>query len=93
VFHFLTDRAGQDAYIRALTRGTSEGSIAIIATFAPDGPEKCSGLPVQRYSGESLAARLGPQFMLVDQASEQHVTPAGRIQSFAYAVLRRTHAG
>jgi hypothetical protein len=92
VFHFLTGKSAQDAYVQALTRATHEGSFAIIATFALDGPEKCSGLPVQRYSAELLAARLGPGFSLIEQASEQHMTPDGRAQSFTYAVFRRTSA-
>jgi 2-polyprenyl-3-methyl-5-hydroxy-6-metoxy-1,4-benzoquinol methylase len=89
VFHFLTERAHQDAYIAALKAATRPGATAIFATFALDGPEKCSGLPVQRYSAETLACRLGPAFALAGQASESHCTPAGLQQHFSYAVLRR----
>lgn len=89
VFHFLTDTASQDAYIAALNRATETGSAIIIATFALDGPERCSGLPVQRYSAETLAARLGPQFVLVDQQREKHTTPKGAVQNFHYAMFRR----
>lgn len=89
VFHFLTEAAAQDAYIEALKAATAPGSTAIIATFALDGPEQCSGLPVVRYSPQTLAARLGPGFDLVAQAGEVHRTPAGGRQSFAYAALRR----
>jgi len=89
VFHFLTERAQQDAYIAALTAATRPGATAIFATFALDGPDRCSGLPVQRYSPESLASRLGPAFTLTGQARETHRTPSGAEQRFSYAVLRR----
>jgi SAM-dependent methyltransferase len=89
VFHFLTERAQQDAYIAALTVATRPGATAIFATFALDGPDRCSGLPVQRYSAESLASRLGPAFTLIGQARETHRTPSGAEQRFSYAVLRR----
>lgn len=90
VFHFLIDRESQDAYIRTLTHATAPGSTIIIATFALDGPERCSGLPVQRYSGETLAARLGPGFRLEKHEAEAHTTPAGRVQAFGYSVFRRS---
>jgi 2-polyprenyl-3-methyl-5-hydroxy-6-metoxy-1,4-benzoquinol methylase len=89
VLHFLTNAADQDAYIAALSSALRPGGTAIIATFALDGPEKCSGLPVQRYSGATLAARLGPGFRLVSETPEEHVTPRGAVQAFMYACLRR----
>jgi SAM-dependent methyltransferase len=89
VFHFLTNREDQDAYIAALSSALRPGGTAIIATFALDGPEKCSGLPVQRYSGATLATRLGPGFRLTHETQEEHVTPRGAAQKFMYAVLRR----
>jgi SAM-dependent methyltransferase len=89
VFHFLTDARDQDAYIAALRRGTASGSVVIMATFALNGPERCSGLPVQRYSPATLAARLGPDFKLYAEAGETHLTPFGTAQEFAYAALRR----
>lgn len=89
VFHFLVRPEDQEAYIEALSRALGPGGTAIIATFAPDGPEKCSGLPVQRYSAATLAERLGPDFTLVTERPERHVTPRGVVQSFVYAVFRR----
>lgn len=89
VFHFLTDVASQDDYIRALKAATDVGAIAIISGFAPDGPEKCSGLPVVRYDAHSLAARLGSGFELLWEEREEHRTPGGSVQKFYYAVLRR----
>lgn len=89
VFHFLVDTAGQEAYVGALKAATKPGAIIIIATFALDGPQECGGLKVQRYSAETLAARLGPAFRLTSQASEDHHTPSGAQQRFTYAVLAR----
>jgi len=90
VFHFLTGREAQDAYIAALKAATRPGAAVILSTFAPDGPERCSGLPVQRYGAADLAARLGGDFALADQAAERHVTPWGSTQAFTYAAFRRT---
>jgi hypothetical protein len=89
VLHFLTDRAAQDAYIAALKRGTATGSAVIMATFALSGPERCSGLPVQRYSPQTLAERFGPDFTLYAEAAETHPTPFGTTQEFCYAAFRR----
>jgi len=89
VFHFLTESEAQDAYIAALKRGTAAGSSVIIATFAPNGPERCSGLPVQRYSPATLATRLGADFALYAEGEESHATPFGTTQQFQYAAFRR----
>ncbi|MGQ0582485.1 MAG: class I SAM-dependent methyltransferase [Reyranella sp.] len=90
VFHFLTESAQQDAYMTALKAGSRPGSVIIIATFALDGPEKCSGLAVQRYSSATLSKRLGPSFSLTAEALETHKTPWGAEQRFQYSTFRRT---
>jgi SAM-dependent methyltransferase len=84
VFHFLVEAADRDAYLRALDRGLRPGGHLILATFAPTGPERCSGLPVQRYSPEALQAVLGPGYRLVESRPEAHVTPAGVSQDFTW---------
>lgn len=89
VFHFLTETADRAAYHAALLSGTQTGSAVIIATFAPDGPEKCSGLPVCRYGADALAAEFSDHFDLVEAATEPHRTPGGTIQSFQYVRLQR----
>ena len=88
-FHFLVDATDRKAYLERLVRGVKAGGHAIIATFAPDGPEKCSGLPVQRYDPASLSAAIGDAFELVDHRPHRHVTPWGAVQSFQFSVLRR----
>jgi 2-polyprenyl-3-methyl-5-hydroxy-6-metoxy-1,4-benzoquinol methylase len=88
-FHFLVDAGDRAAYIERLHDGVKPGGHAIIATFAADGPEKCSGLPVQRYDPESLSRTIGSAFDLVEHRSHRHVTPWGAEQSFQFSVLRR----
>ena len=89
VFHFLTEPEQRLAYRNALEAGTAPGSVVIIATFAPDGPERCSGLPVQRYDAAALAAEFSSAFVLEREWREEHTTPAGGRQSFQWCVLRR----
>ena len=89
LFHFLTERAARDRYKARLAEMLKRGGSAIIATFALDGPEKCSGLPVLRYSPETLIAELGDGFVLVDSRRHTHRTPWGATQAFQYSLLRR----
>ncbi len=84
VFHFLTQAADRARYIKQLRKHLEPGSHLIIATFSPEGPEACSGLPVQRYSSEQLKQTLGSDFHLQDSIREDHHTPAGKTQSFVY---------
>ena len=88
-FHFLTDAADRARYLAHLKKTVKANGTAIIATFAPDGPEMCSGLPVVRYSPETLDAELGPPFVLVERRRHTHVTPRGTTQSFQYSRFRR----
>jgi SAM-dependent methyltransferase len=87
--HFLTDESDRAAYIARLTKGVREGGHAIIGTFALDGPEKCSGLPVARYDSASLGQALGAKFQLVDTRRHEHATPWGSRQMFQFSVFRR----
>ena len=88
-FHFLVDADDREAYVARLQQGVTTGGHAIIATFAPDGPEKCSGLPVQRYDHDALGEALGAAFALVHHQPHHHVTPWGAAQSFQFSVFRR----
>ena len=89
VFHFLTEREDRARYLGHMLHTVKPGGSAIIATFALDGPEMCSGLPVSRYSPETLAAELGKDFSLVEARPYQHVTPWGVAQSFQYSRFQR----
>lgn len=88
-FHFLTDPLDRAAYVERLRSAVARGGHVIIATFAPDGPEKCSGLPVQRHDSASLSAELGPEFDLVETRSETHRTPWHSTQAFQFSRFRR----
>lgn len=94
VFHFLTAAEDRAGYAQALSGALRAGGIAIIATFADDGPEMCSGLPVVRYAPEALAQeldRLLPgQFDVVEARRHLHITPKGNRQSLQYSVFRKT---
>lgn len=89
VFHFLIDEADRRGYLAALDRGLRAGGYLILAAFAPTGPERCSGLPVRRYSGESMQAVLGPGFRLLAERPETHPTPAGGRQDFTWCLFRK----
>jgi SAM-dependent methyltransferase len=88
-FHFLTDDADRAAYVARLGRAVRVGGYAIIATFALDGPERCSGLQVVRYDAASLGKTLGDRFELVTTRSHAHATPWGSEQSFQFSLFRR----
>lgn len=89
VFHFLTEAADRRAYLAAAASALDSGGQLIVATFAPDGPEKCSGMPVVRYDAQSLAREVGENFELLESCGETHVTPGGGKQSFSYCRFRR----
>jgi SAM-dependent methyltransferase len=92
VFHFLIDEDERRRYAQAASSAVRPGGHAIIATFAPTGPEKCSGLLVRRYDADALAAEFADGFTLVESATETHATPWGKAQDFTYALLRRRGA-
>lgn len=84
VLHFLTDAGEQRRYVEVLRAALARGGHAIIATFGPDGPQKCSGLDVQRHSVDSLQSLLGDGFQLREHVLEMHPTPFGTEQQFLY---------
>jgi 2-polyprenyl-3-methyl-5-hydroxy-6-metoxy-1,4-benzoquinol methylase len=88
VFHFLTDSGVRAAYVRQVRHAVKPGGHVIVATFALDGPEQCSGLPVEHYDASSLHGAFGPQFALVRSAREVHRTPAGNEQPFTWCFCR-----
>lgn len=88
VFHFLTTASERLAYVRQVLEAVRPGGLVIVATFAEDGPVKCSGLPVVRYSARELHAEFGEPFELVRHERESHHTPAGGEQKFVYCLCR-----
>lgn len=92
-FHFLTDAPARAAYVRTVRHALKSGGHLIVATFAEDGPTRCSGLPICRYSAAALQEEFGAVFEPVHQEYEVHTTPAGATQRFVYVVLRHTGEG
>jgi SAM-dependent methyltransferase len=92
VFHFMVEPADRDAYLAALERTLRPGGHLILATFGPQGPTTCSGLPVHRYDAESLTATLGGEYEVVSSRLAEHRTPSGRSQQLLHAHMRRLGA-
>jgi cyclopropane fatty-acyl-phospholipid synthase-like methyltransferase len=88
VYHFLTEADERADYLTSLNRCLRPGGWAVVATFGPDGPTTCSGLPIVRYTHADLAAQF-PGYELVDTSGEEHVTPWGATQQFTAVLLRR----
>ncbi|HJS19584.1 MAG TPA: class I SAM-dependent methyltransferase [Anaerolineales bacterium] len=89
VFHFLTLVSDRQRYIETAQQAVRKGGHVIIATFAPDGPDRCSGLDVVRYSPDSLHNEFGEGFELLDSTQELHHTPFGAEQKFIYCYCRK----
>lgn len=89
-YHFLMDAGDQRTYWHVVRDSIPHGGHVIIATFADDGPEACSGLPVQRYSETAIVQAMGEGFSILDQRREEHLTPTGNKQSFVWTLALRT---
>ena len=88
-FHFLTRPEDRKNYLALVERTLLVGGHLIVSTFSPDGPERCSGLPVERYNAKTLADEFGKNFALIRELNEIHMTPWGNPRHFTYAVLKR----
>ena len=89
VFHFLTKEEDRQRYVNTVRHAVRTGGHVIVVTFAPDGPEQCSGLKVVRYSPDSLYGEFGAGFEIVDSTHETHHTPFGKEQEFIYCYCRK----
>ena len=89
VFHFLVEPQDQRRYVEQAAASVVPGGHLIVATFGPEGPERCSGLPVMRRDAASIEAAFAPAFRLIDSVSETHVTPWGKPQAFVYGLMQR----
>ena len=89
LLHFFTREADRAAYAGRLRAALAPGGVAVIATFSPDGPETCSGLPVRRAAGADILALLGEGFTALRETTQIHTTPGGRHQPFTWLVARR----
>jgi Methyltransferase domain len=88
VFHFLVDEADRTRYLEVLGRAIEKGGGVVLATFADDGPEYCSGLPVARYDADDLVRSLGDDFVVTTTRRELHLTPTGAVQPFTWVAGR-----
>jgi len=88
VFHVLVEERDRDRYLATMRDALAPGGHVIVATFADDGPEMCSGMAVRRYAAEDLTAALGEGFELVETRREVHVTPRGSQQPFTWVAAR-----
>jgi len=93
VFHFLTEREQRQAYVEQVLKALKPGGFCIVGTFAPQGPEQCSGLPVQRYDVDGLHSEFGATFKLTAAGMSDHSTPWGSTQPFVYCLCRKLPAG
>jgi SAM-dependent methyltransferase len=93
VFHFMVDAADREGYLDVLRGTLRPGGHLILATFGPQGPTQCSGLPVERYGADDVQRVFGEDFELLSSALADHYTPSGRSQQFHYAHLRRRLTG
>jgi SAM-dependent methyltransferase len=89
VFHFLIDAADQGKYVELARQTVPAGGHLVIASFADEGPKRCSDLDVCRYNADSMATELDKGFFLVREARETHMTPSGSSQAFFYGVFTR----
>lgn len=88
VFHFLTDARDRARYVAQVRHAVRPGGIVLVATFADDGPLRCSGLEVARYTPHELHAQFGEEFTLLESHRELHTTPSGATQAFTYCLCR-----
>ena len=88
VFHFLTEERDRQEYLSNLKSSLKPGGFAVIATFNESAPEKCSMLPVARYSASSLAEVLGDQFELIRSEDIMNHTPSGGERPFNYSLFK-----
>lgn len=89
VFHFVTEHHNIGRYTNLMADAIKEGGALVIGTFAEDGPEKCSNLPVQRYSESALTDLLKPSFTKIRCINEVHQTPFNTLQSFTFCSFKR----
>ena len=90
VFHFMTDQAHANNYLETMRTALVPGGYFVLATFGPEGPDRCSGMDVQRYSIEQLTKLLEDSFDLTSYETEDHTTPTGNVQQFLYSTWRMT---
>lgn len=90
VFHFLIELEMQQKYRDAILKALNKGGYFIIGAFTTNAPPQCSGLPVQRYTSDTLSTAFGKEFELKRHKNEIHKTPSGIEQAYVYCLFQRT---
>lgn len=85
VFHFLNQENLIRKYIEIVEKNISESGHLIIGTFSENGPLKCSGLEVRRYSQKVIEKIFNRGFKLIDSFYYDHVTPFNTTQNFLFS--------
>lgn len=89
-FHFFTEAPDQRTYVDLAASAVRPGGAVVLGTFAPDGPDQCSGLPTARHDAAGIAKLFSKRFDLILEEREEHTTPWGTLQPFTRVVLRRS---
>jgi ubiquinone/menaquinone biosynthesis C-methylase UbiE len=89
VFHFVTDKKNITAYKKQIAGSVKGKGKLIVGTFSEKGPEKCSGLPVHRYSQQQLTRALSQNFKKIKCIEEIHQTPFNTSQSFTFCSFQK----
>ena len=89
VLHFLTDETARNHYFSTLQQLVKPGGYVLLAEFSEEGAEKCSGLPVHRYSTNQFQESLGDDFQLVKTVKHLYIQPSGGQRPFIYAIFQR----
>ncbi len=93
LFHFLTEPGDRARYAAKVRQVVRPGGYLLIATFASDGPTRCSGLPTVRYTPEQLEQEFRQDFRIMATRRDEHRTPTGALQAFTYCLFRYEPTG
>ena len=88
-FHFLTSEDSIYQYVHVAENAIKENGYLILGTFSENGPERCSGLEIRRYSETSMSARFEISFERIKCIEENHITPFHRSQNFLFCSFKR----
>jgi SAM-dependent methyltransferase len=86
-FHFLTTSEQVSKYME--TARKSVNGYLTIGTFSDNGPTKCSGLEIKRYSEQTLTTELNNGFDKIRCVTEDHLTPFNTTQNFLFCSFKR----
>tara|TARA_B100001287_G_scaffold265695_1_gene258867 strand:- start:116 stop:730 length:615 start_codon:yes stop_codon:yes gene_type:complete len=89
VFHFITEEKKIKKYVTQCNKYLNNGGFLIIGTFAEDGPLKCSGLKIKRYSINDLVNLFKGNFRLIEGFNNSHQTPFNTEQKFSICIFQK----